>query len=67
VPFLALECGADDAVPQPHTRMIHASVASRDKTFLVVDGANHYFVNQPDHLARAASLVDDWLKARGFG
>jgi dienelactone hydrolase len=67
VPFLAVECGADDAVPQPHTRLIHAAVASRDKTFLAVDGANHYFVNQPDHLARAATLVDGWLTARGFG
>jgi pimeloyl-ACP methyl ester carboxylesterase len=41
VPFLAIECGADDAVPQPHTRMILDAVASRDKSMHVVDGANH--------------------------
>ncbi len=67
VPFLALECGADDAVPQPHTRMIHERVGSRDKTMHVVEGANHYFVNQPEHLDRAARIVSDWLSARGFG
>jgi alpha-beta hydrolase superfamily lysophospholipase len=67
VPFLALECGADDAVPQPHTRLIYERVGSRDKTMHVVEGANHYFVNQPEHLDRAARIVSDWLATRGFG
>lgn len=66
VPFLAVECGADDAVPQPHTRLIHDAVASRDRTMRVIEGANHYFVGQPDHLATAAGLVSDWLATRGF-
>lgn len=65
-PFLAIECGADDAVPQTHTRRIHDAVASRDKSFEVIDGANHYFVGQPEHLATAAALVSDWLAARDF-
>jgi alpha-beta hydrolase superfamily lysophospholipase len=66
VPFLAIECGADDAVPQPHTKMIFDRVASRDKTMHVVDGANHYFVGQPEHLDRAATLMNDWMEKRGF-
>lgn len=66
-PFLAVECGADDAVPQPHTARIFAAVASRDKEMQVVPGANHYFVNQPAELAAAVKLVSDWLASRNFG
>ena len=66
VPFLAVECGADDAVPQPHTRRIFDAVASRDKTMHVVEGANHYFVNQPEHLAQVTALVTTWLGDRGL-
>ncbi|WP_395543633.1 alpha/beta hydrolase [Neotabrizicola sp. sgz301269] len=67
VPFLAVECGADDAVPQPHTARIFAAVGARDKAMQLVPGANHYFVNQPAELAAAATLVSDWLAARNFG
>jgi pimeloyl-ACP methyl ester carboxylesterase len=64
VPFLAIECGADDAVPQPHTRLIYERVGSHDKTMHVIDGANHYFVNQPDHLDQAAQILSEWLSLR---
>lgn len=66
VPFLAIECGADDAVPQPHTTAIFNAAASKDKTFRCVDGANHYFVNQPSQLGEAAKIVSQWLHARNF-
>lgn len=66
VPFLAVECGADDAVPQPHTRKIFDAVASRDKTMRVIDGANHYFVNQPEHLAEVTTLIVSWLQERNL-
>ncbi len=66
VPFLAVECGADDAAPQPHTGAIFTAVGSADRTMRVIEGANHYFVNQPQHLATAAGAVSDWLRARGF-
>ncbi|RGP36407.1 alpha/beta hydrolase family protein [Pseudotabrizicola alkalilacus] len=67
VPFLAVECGADDAVPQPHTARIFGAVSSQDKTMQLVQGANHYFVNQPQELAAATELVSDWLVVRDFG
>jgi dienelactone hydrolase len=66
VPFLAIECGADDAVPQPHTRAILDAVASADRCMHVVPGANHYFVNQPEELAAAVRIVTDWLAERRF-
>lgn len=67
VPFLALECGADDAVPQPHTAQIFAAVGSTDREMKMVEGANHYFVNQPAELAMATGMVSDWLRARELG
>jgi hypothetical protein len=46
--------------------MILDAVASRDKSMHVVEGANHYFVGQPDHLDRAARHLIGWLAARGL-
>ena len=66
VPFLAIECGADDAVPQPHTAAVFSAVGSADREMHVVEGANHYFVNQPERLASAAGIVSEWLKTRGY-
>jgi pimeloyl-ACP methyl ester carboxylesterase len=66
VPFLAVECGADDAVPQPHTRKIYDAVGSTDKSMHVIEGANHYFVNQPEHLKRVTELVISWLEDRNL-
>ena len=64
VPFLAIECGADDAVPQTHTRRICEAVGSADKTMHCVEGANHYFVGQPKLLDEATGHVLSWLDAR---
>ncbi|MCC4244304.1 alpha/beta hydrolase family protein [Stappia indica] len=66
VPFLAIECGADDAVPQPHTAVVFAAVGSADREMKLVEGANHYFVNQPERLATAAGIVSEWLRTRGY-
>jgi pimeloyl-ACP methyl ester carboxylesterase len=62
VPLLAIENSADDAVPQPHVRMIHDAAASRDKTFRVVKGATHYYQGQPELLQEAVRLCVGWLR-----
>ncbi|MXY38266.1 MAG: alpha/beta hydrolase [Rhodospirillaceae bacterium] len=66
VPLLAIENSADDAVPQPHTGMIHAAAGSADKTMKVIKGATHYYLGQKDKLQEAADTCIDWLNARGF-
>lgn len=66
VPFLAIENSADDSVPQPHTQQVFDRVPSADKTMTVVKGANHYYVNQPQHLAASLDLCIDWLAARNL-
>ncbi len=66
VPLLAIENGADDAVPQPHTALVYNAAASADKTMVVIEGASHYYVGQPVQLAQALAQCRGWLAERGL-
>jgi alpha/beta superfamily hydrolase len=66
-PLLVIENSADNAVPQPHSKMPHDAALSTEKTFHVVKGATHYYAGQPALLAEATSLIFDWLSARCMG
>jgi alpha-beta hydrolase superfamily lysophospholipase len=66
VPLLAIENGADDAVPQPHTGLIFRAAASSDKSMQVIDGASHYYAGQPEQLAEAVRVCRDWLGRRSL-
>jgi alpha-beta hydrolase superfamily lysophospholipase len=66
VPLLAIENGADDAVPQPHTGIIYRAAASRDKTMKVIRGATHYYQGQPAQLQEAVDLCLAWMRERGL-
>ena len=66
VPFLALENSADDAVPQPHTRIIHDAAASRDKTMKVIKGATHYYQGQPEQLQQAVEVWVGWMRKQNL-
>jgi pimeloyl-ACP methyl ester carboxylesterase len=61
VPLLAIENSADDAVPQPHARIIHDAAGSRDKTFHVIKGATHYYQGQPELLKQAVEVCVGWM------
>ena len=62
VPLLAIENSADDAVPQPHARIIHDAAASGDKTFRVIKGATHYYQGQPELLKQAVETCLGWME-----
>jgi pimeloyl-ACP methyl ester carboxylesterase len=66
VPLLAIENSADDAVPQPHARIIHDAAGSRDRTFHVIKGATHYYQGQPELLEQAVELCVGWMAKRGL-
>jgi pimeloyl-ACP methyl ester carboxylesterase len=66
VPLLAIENSADDAVPQPHARIIHDAAGSRDKTFHVIQGATHYYQGQPELLEQAVELCVGWMAKRNL-
>jgi alpha-beta hydrolase superfamily lysophospholipase len=61
VPVLILENSADDACPPGHPRAIFAAVPHDDKEFTVVEGANHYYSGQREHLERALGHVARWI------
>jgi len=61
VPLLAIENSADDAVPQPHARIIHDAAASKHKSFQVITGATHYYQGQPELLKQAVDLCVGWM------
>jgi hypothetical protein len=64
VPLLAIENSADDAVPQPHTRLFFDAVGSRDKQYALIKGADHYYANDPAKLSEAVALTTAWLRER---
>jgi pimeloyl-ACP methyl ester carboxylesterase len=66
VPLLAVENSADDAVPQPHARIIHDAAGSRDKIFHVIKGATHYYQGQPELLEQAVEVCVGWMAKRGL-
>lgn len=66
VPLLAIENSADDAVPKPHTARIFEAAASADKEHHIVEGATHYYLDQPQHMAEAIHHTLDWLRQRNL-
>lgn len=64
--LLVIENSADDAVPQPHARMIYEAAASSDKTMQVIQGATHYYQGQPEQLQEATQVVHTWLQSRAL-
>lgn len=65
-PMLIVENGADDAVPPSHVRDVRtaASVVSPDYRF--IDGANHYYRDQPERRGEAVAVLQAWLEERGL-
>jgi pimeloyl-ACP methyl ester carboxylesterase len=66
VPMLAIENSADDAIPGSHTMRFFNAYGGKDKTYQLMKGANHYYVDQPEELAQAVDLIRNWLDERGF-
>ena len=66
VPLLAIENTADDAVPQSHMGRLFKAAGSRDKQFMAVKGATHYYVGQPALLQEAVTASLQWLEERGL-
>jgi alpha-beta hydrolase superfamily lysophospholipase len=59
-PILQIENGADDAVPASHNAIVRGALATPDKEYVLIEGATHYYVNQPDKLERCVEAVRDW-------
>lgn len=65
-PVLQIENEADDAVPATHGPIIREALATPRKEYVKIEGANHYYLGQPDHLATCVSMVMDWSARQGL-
>lgn len=65
-PLLVMENSADDAVPPSHPRRVFAAARMTDKTYHRIEGATHYYRDQPEHEAQAVSTIESWLAQRNF-
>jgi pimeloyl-ACP methyl ester carboxylesterase len=63
-PVLQIVNQADDAVPATHNPLIHAALATPDKTYVEIDGATHYYLGQPELLKTCIDAVRRWCAER---
>ena len=65
-PTIVIENSADDAAPSSHATRLFGAVASADKEHHVIQGASHYYRDQPDRLAEAVATIAGWMRDRGY-
>ena len=65
-PVLQIANEADDAVPATHNPAIRAALATRDKEYVEIAGATHYYSKQPQQLAQCIAAVTDWSRRKGL-
>jgi hypothetical protein len=65
-PVLQIENTADDAVPATHNPAIRDALATRDKEFVQIERATHYYLGQPELLKRCIDTVIDWSLRKGL-
>ena len=63
---LVAENLADDAVPASHNPTIRSALATSDKEYVGIEGATHYYQNQPAQLHQCISAVLDWSRRKGL-
>ena len=59
-PVLQIENEADDAVPATHNPAIFKALATPEKELVSIKGATHYYLGQPEHLAKCMATIFDW-------
>lgn len=65
-PLLVIENTADDAVPASHPKCVFDAATTKDKTFLKIERATHYYREQPEQLEQAIIEINNWLQQRSL-
>ena len=60
-PVLVLNNTADLACTPSHAKRLFDAVASREKEYHDVMGADHYYIEKPELLPQAVGLCSDWI------
>ena len=66
VPVLVVGNTADDGITPEHTHRLHDAVPHDNKALHWIEGANHYYLGQPEKSAEAARTCVSWLRAQGL-
>jgi pimeloyl-ACP methyl ester carboxylesterase len=61
VPLLAIVNTADNAVLGSQVERVFEAAGSKDKKFISMVGANHYYSGQPDHLLAVCEHYRTWM------
>lgn len=65
-PVLVINNTADLACTPSHAGRLFEAVASKDKSYVDIKDADHYYIERPDLLPQAVAAVTGWLDDRGF-
>jgi pimeloyl-ACP methyl ester carboxylesterase len=65
-PALVINNTADLACTPSHAARLFEALASPDKTYVDIEGADHYYIERPDLLPKAVAAVSGWLADHGF-
>ena len=65
-PVLQIVNQADDAVPATHNPAIRAALATSDKEYVEIEGANHYYLCQPAQMHVCVNTVIEWSRRKGM-
>ena len=65
-PVLVINNTADLACTPSHAHRLYEAVASKDKSLVQIDKADHYYMDRKELLPQAVQTVCDWLEARSL-
>lgn len=65
-PVLVISNSADLACTPSHAARLFDAVASPDKQFVEITGADHYYIERADLLPQAVGAIAGWMAPRGF-
>lgn len=63
-PVLVINNTADLACTPSHAQRLYEAVASKDKSLVQIDKADHYYMDRKELLPQAVQTVCEWLEAR---
>lgn len=66
VPSLVINNTADLACTPSHAARLFEALGCDDKTYVDIEGADHYYIEKPELLPKATAAVVSWMDARGL-
>lgn len=66
VPSLVIQGTADKGVYPSNAEALHENLGAEDKTLVWIQGGDHYFASDPDHVDQVADEISSWLAAHDF-